>query len=118
LPDFSSYNTAKWPNGQKIYHHFPFQGPQKITQIGIFGLKIYLTSGNPVFASGNYPRKATSYFSAQKVWSSVCFHQKKNQSLFSLISYFLGLIVIVAFVKKRSFGFLCNYLKKLFVSDQ
>jgi hypothetical protein len=39
------------------------------------------------------------------------FSPKKNQSLFSLISYFLGLIVIVAFVKNRCFGFLCNYLK-------
>jgi hypothetical protein len=29
------------PNGYKIYQYFPFQGPQKITQSGIFGLKIY-----------------------------------------------------------------------------
>jgi hypothetical protein len=28
-------------NGHNIYHYFPFQGPQKSTQIGIFGLKIY-----------------------------------------------------------------------------
>jgi hypothetical protein len=27
------------PNGHKIYHHFPFQGPSKFTQTGIFGLK-------------------------------------------------------------------------------
>jgi hypothetical protein len=29
------------PNGHKIYQPFTFQGPKKITQIGIFGLKIY-----------------------------------------------------------------------------
>jgi hypothetical protein len=28
------------PNGHKIYQHFPFQGPPKFIQIGIFGLKI------------------------------------------------------------------------------
>jgi hypothetical protein len=28
------------PNSHKIYQHFPVQGPPKITQIGIFGLKI------------------------------------------------------------------------------
>jgi hypothetical protein len=28
------------PNGHKIYQHFPFQGPPKFTQTGIFGLKI------------------------------------------------------------------------------
>jgi hypothetical protein len=28
------------PKGRKIYQHFPFQGPPKHTQIGIFGLKI------------------------------------------------------------------------------
>jgi hypothetical protein len=27
-------------NGHKIYQKFPFQGPLKFTQIGIFGLKI------------------------------------------------------------------------------
>jgi hypothetical protein len=27
------------PNGHKIYQHFPFQGPPKFTQIGIFGFK-------------------------------------------------------------------------------
>jgi hypothetical protein len=27
------------PNGRKIYQDFPLQGPQKFTQIGIFGLK-------------------------------------------------------------------------------
>jgi hypothetical protein len=35
---------TKWqyyiPNDHKIYQHFPFQGPPKCTQIGIFGLKI------------------------------------------------------------------------------
>jgi hypothetical protein len=51
LPDFSSYNLPKQknipndhkniPNGHKIYQHFSFQDPPKITQIGIFGLKIY-----------------------------------------------------------------------------
>jgi hypothetical protein len=29
------------PNGQRICQTFPFQGPPKFTQIGIFGLKIY-----------------------------------------------------------------------------
>jgi hypothetical protein len=29
------------PNGNKIYHPFPFQYPQKYTKIGIFGMKIY-----------------------------------------------------------------------------
>jgi hypothetical protein len=28
-------------NGHKIYQHFPFQGPQKSSQIGILGMKIY-----------------------------------------------------------------------------
>jgi hypothetical protein len=28
------------PHGQKIYQHFPFQGPPNFTQIGIFGSKI------------------------------------------------------------------------------
>jgi hypothetical protein len=28
------------PNGRKINQHFPFNGPPKHTQIGIFGLKI------------------------------------------------------------------------------
>jgi hypothetical protein len=28
------------PNGQKIYQHFPPQGPPKFTQIRIFGLEI------------------------------------------------------------------------------
>jgi hypothetical protein len=28
-------------NGNKIYQYFPFQGPPKIPQRGIFGLKIY-----------------------------------------------------------------------------
>jgi hypothetical protein len=42
------YQTAiyytKWPqnipNGHKTYQHFPFTGPPKFTQIGIFALKI------------------------------------------------------------------------------
>jgi hypothetical protein len=29
-----------YPNGHKIYQHFPFKGPTKYTQIGILGLKI------------------------------------------------------------------------------
>jgi hypothetical protein len=28
------------PNDHKIYRHYPFQGPPKIIQIGIFGSKI------------------------------------------------------------------------------
>jgi hypothetical protein len=28
------------PNGRKILQHFPFFGPPKCTQVGIFGLKI------------------------------------------------------------------------------
>jgi hypothetical protein len=32
------------PNGHKIYQHFPFQGPPKFTQMGIFGLKNHLAS--------------------------------------------------------------------------
>jgi hypothetical protein len=36
---------TKWPkhisNGHILYQPFPFQGPPKFTQIGIFGLKIY-----------------------------------------------------------------------------
>jgi hypothetical protein len=35
---------SKWPQyipkGHKLYQHFPFQGPQKFTQIWIFGRKI------------------------------------------------------------------------------
>jgi hypothetical protein len=27
--------------GPRIYQPLPFQGPQKFTQIGIFGLKLY-----------------------------------------------------------------------------
>jgi hypothetical protein len=51
LPDYSWYNVpkreniSKWPtdisNGHKIYKHFPLQDPPKVTQIKIFGLKIY-----------------------------------------------------------------------------
>jgi hypothetical protein len=29
------------PNGHKIYQYFPFQGPPKYTQGGIFGMKIF-----------------------------------------------------------------------------
>jgi hypothetical protein len=28
------------PNGNKIHHHFPFQGPLKCTQVGIFGMEL------------------------------------------------------------------------------
>jgi hypothetical protein len=35
---------TKWPwnipNGHKIYQHFPFKGPTKFAQIGMFGMKI------------------------------------------------------------------------------
>jgi hypothetical protein len=34
------------PNSDKIYQHFPFQGPPKYTHIGIFGLK-NIPPGNP-----------------------------------------------------------------------
>jgi hypothetical protein len=34
-PNFQSHI----PNGHKMYQHFPIEGPQKFTQIGIFGLK-------------------------------------------------------------------------------
>jgi hypothetical protein len=34
--------AIKISNDHKIYQHFPYQGPPKFTQIGIFGLKIYL----------------------------------------------------------------------------
>jgi hypothetical protein len=33
--------AVKCFNGHKIYQHFAFRDPQKYTQIGIFGLKIY-----------------------------------------------------------------------------
>jgi hypothetical protein len=33
--------TTTLPNGHKIYQHFPFQGPPKFTQSGIWGFKIY-----------------------------------------------------------------------------
>jgi hypothetical protein len=47
--DHKMYQIAiqynKWlqyiPNFRKIFQHFPFQGPPKHTQIGIFGLKMY-----------------------------------------------------------------------------
>jgi hypothetical protein len=37
------------PNGRKMDQHFPIQvpDPTKFTQIGIFGLKIHVFSGNP-----------------------------------------------------------------------
>jgi hypothetical protein len=66
LPDFSWYNIPKReetyhkiyipnghkiyqirPNGHKMYQHLPLQDPPKFTQIGIFGLKICMPSGNP-----------------------------------------------------------------------
>jgi hypothetical protein len=41
----SARGYIKWqsniPNGHKIYQHFPFKGPPKCTQSGIFGLKKY-----------------------------------------------------------------------------
>jgi hypothetical protein len=63
LPDFSWHNipkrlkiyqiATKIPNDHNIfpmareyiYQLFPFQGPPKFTQFGIFGLKIYIPSG-------------------------------------------------------------------------
>jgi hypothetical protein len=58
LPDLSRHNIPKYtnlplnyqmaikwlcyiPNGHRISQLFPFQCPPKVTQIGIFGLKIY-----------------------------------------------------------------------------
>jgi hypothetical protein len=38
--------TENRPNGHKIYRHRPLQDPRKFTQIGIFGLKIPIPSGN------------------------------------------------------------------------
>jgi hypothetical protein len=38
----------KRPNGRKICQHLSLQDNQKFTQIGIFGLKIGIPSGNPV----------------------------------------------------------------------
>jgi hypothetical protein len=35
------------PSGYRIYQTLLFQGPPKITQIGIFGSKIHIPSGNP-----------------------------------------------------------------------
>jgi hypothetical protein len=32
--------AVKRPNGHKIYQHLALQDPTKVTQIGIFGLKI------------------------------------------------------------------------------
>jgi hypothetical protein len=35
------YQTGEYiPNDRKLNHHFPFQGPQKFTKIGIFGFKL------------------------------------------------------------------------------
>jgi hypothetical protein len=43
----------KWPqnipNGRNTYQHFPLQNHPEFTQIGIFGLKICMPSGNPAF---------------------------------------------------------------------
>jgi hypothetical protein len=64
LPDFSWYNipnrekyilndskiyqmTVNGPNGHRIDQHLPLQDRAKFTQIGIFGLKLHLPSGNP-----------------------------------------------------------------------
>jgi hypothetical protein len=34
--------TGKYtPNGHRICHHLPLQGPTKFTQIGFLGLKVY-----------------------------------------------------------------------------
>jgi hypothetical protein len=38
-PNFRNGRNGR--NGYWIYQPFPFSGPPKITQIGIFGLKIY-----------------------------------------------------------------------------
>jgi hypothetical protein len=45
LPNVHTYSVyTKWqvcfPNFHKMYQHFPFQGPQKYTRIGISGTKI------------------------------------------------------------------------------
>jgi hypothetical protein len=40
-------STIHIPKGLKIYQQFPFQGPPKTIQIGIFGFKIFIPSGNP-----------------------------------------------------------------------
>jgi hypothetical protein len=43
----------KWPqnipNDHEIYQHFPFQLPPKYGQVGIFGMKMHIPSGNPGF---------------------------------------------------------------------
>jgi hypothetical protein len=38
---YQIHNTKYIPNGHEIYQHFPFKGPPKFTQSGIFGLKTY-----------------------------------------------------------------------------
>jgi hypothetical protein len=52
----NAHKCIQWsfniPNDQKICQHFPFQGPQKYTQIGIFGLKRnHLATLNPAVIS-------------------------------------------------------------------
>jgi hypothetical protein len=66
---YLAMKCTKWPkyipNGQIIYQPFQFQGPPKFTQIVIFGLKIYIPSGNPaldrfplrVYAFNFFPRQ-------------------------------------------------------------
>jgi hypothetical protein len=65
LPDFSLIQHTKMggniPNDRKIsrmatkytYQPLPLQDPPKFTQIGIFGLKICIASGNPAAAEEN-----------------------------------------------------------------
>jgi hypothetical protein len=61
---------TKWPlyiaNSHKIYQPFPFQGPPKWTQIGIFGLKKYhLATLNrtqmALFPRFEFPRKKLKF---------------------------------------------------------
>jgi hypothetical protein len=41
-------NVHKYiPNDHKIYQHLPLQGLPTFTLLGIFGLKIFMASGNP-----------------------------------------------------------------------
>jgi hypothetical protein len=48
LPYLKYTNWSKSrPNGHKVYQHHPLQDPPKFTQIGIFGLKMYVPAGNP-----------------------------------------------------------------------
>jgi hypothetical protein len=39
--------TTKLRNDPMLYHCIPFQGTRKYTQIGIFGMKMHVPSGNP-----------------------------------------------------------------------